>query len=134
MKNSEPFSTVRIYDRLNQMEAFDGKISILKPQGLISIVFNEYLWVSCDNENVVLNPNKWGALTHWHPDGSDDLIQKLLDIANGELIFIENKHWLSLCKISILNRASFEVKNQRYMNKKYLLIYTGNSIIKRNSD
>jgi hypothetical protein len=91
MNNNERFNTARIYDRLKQMEAFEGKIAVPIPQELISITFNEYLWLLCDNENIVLNPNKWGALTHWHPDGDDDLINDLLDIANGELIFVENK-------------------------------------------
>jgi len=130
----------KVYDTLRANENIRDKLTINESHNLFdsfNIDFNEFLRLTVYVET--RDPNYYtvelnGGLTHWHHDDDEALLQDLAELANGEVIFIENMRLLSLSKIKAIEKEKFEKKKARYFAKKCLRIYTGNSIIKRNNE
>lgn len=103
----------------------------------IKIRFNEYLELAGDDSLLYLN----GELNHFHFEDADEFIDFILNIANGETIFIENRNFFSPSRLKgiilqpwnlkMTARNKYENKKWKYLSKKWLRIYTGNEIIKR---
>jgi hypothetical protein len=114
------------YEKLKANPNIGEKITLLSKDS-IKVVFHEYLQAYADDEDMIINES-W----HWHPDGIDDTIEYVTDIANGDTIFVDNRHsWFGL---RMMNKKTFEKKKSKYLSKKNLLIYTGNEIIKRDGE
>ena len=71
---------------------------------------------------------------------AEDLIEQLTEIADGNVVFIEN-----ICRFHMrrlffgsapkrVTRERFEKKKARYFSERYLRIYTGNEIIKKDGE
>lgn len=126
-----------VVETLNNHENIKGKLSFDEANDFFIIDFNEYLqlWV-CDDA-IVLN----NGLTHWHPDDNEDIIQDMTAIANGDIVFIERRGFFTrprkwgirICNnaVIILEKEMFEKRKEKYMAKKHLRIYSGDSIIKQ---
>ena len=79
------------------------------------------------------------GLTHWHPGDDEDIVQEVIDIANGNFVFLESRGFFTrprkygrICNsaIKIMDKEKFEKKKEKYFTKKHLRIYAGNEIIK----
>jgi len=130
---------LHIYETLKGNKNFNGKIELDNDKYGITVEFNEFLHIYADDDTVVFSQNKFGA--HMHPSfGYDDLEKWLTDVAEGKIIFVEDKRILSPRRmifflqpwnLRIIEREKFERKKDKYLSKSYLRIYTGNEIIKR---
>lgn len=112
------------------------KINEQLNNSIIDIDFNEYLWIHGATDILYVNADAY----HFHFDNNIAAIKKwLLDIANGEIIFLENTSKFSLkmfslfqpWRLKIISRGEFENKKDKLLVKKHLRIYTGNEIIER---
>lgn len=120
-----------IYEQLNQYKKFNWVVKL--SDEVINIVFHEYLSLSLyhyeyrDEWTCVINNNT----THWHTHG-DDLINDLIDIAQGNIVFIEQRNWLRRFlanPIQMVKLDVFNIQKDKYLNKK-VRIYSGNCIFK----
>lgn len=126
----------KIYEILRNNQNLSGKLKVDEANGCIDINFNEYLHLSIlvpppnhrPEYTITLNDD----LTHWHDD-EEDFLESLTEIANGSIIFIENRCRFSFNKIKIMEKEKFEKKKERYFSRRHLRIYTGNSIMKRDN-
>ena len=130
------------YEKLKENPNIGTKITMIS-YDFIEIIFHEYLEIKGDDDILVINDSKWGELTHWHPNGADDMFEILTDIANGDTIFIENKCWfhprrlffiVQPWNLKTMDKETFRKKESKLLSKRYLRIYTGNEIIKRNGE
>ncbi len=94
--------------------------------------FNKYLYFMGDSSLIDNN------LTHIHFNSDEEFKRFILDVANGNIIFIENTCWFSIKRFSpfqpwnlkMINKNRFEKKKSKLLKNKWLRIYTGNEIIK----
>lgn len=131
-----------IYEVLKRNENIGDKIKISDTKDSIEIEFNEYLWIHGSGDIMYLNND----LNHYHFDDVDfeDFGQWLTDIANGDIVFIEDKSRFSLkmlkgiillpWNLQTISKQKYEKNKQKYLSKKNLRIYTGNAIIKREGE
>ena len=126
-----------VYDELSKIEFLRDKLNLHESQDFISIDFHEYLHLDITDDYIVLNK----GLTHWHGD-DEVIIQDVTEIASGDYVYIERRgfftrprKWGSICDnaLRILEKEKFEKRKEKYLSKKHLRIYTGNSIIKRSA-
>lgn len=128
---------VQLCESLKQNESIKNKLVIDESEKFIEIKFNEYLTLSGDNHQINMNNN----YNHFHFRDNNHFKYFILSIANGETIFIENRKTFSLkwlkgiilqpWNLKMMNRNKYENKKWKYLSKKWLRIYTGNEIIKR---
>ena len=125
-----------VRETLRNNENIGDRIRIDDARTYVEIEFHEYLHISADEDRVMIN---FDDNAHWHPGGTEDLIEQLTEIANGNVVFVEN-----MCRFhprrlffgsapKRMTRAEFEKKKAKYLCKKYLRIYTGNEIVKRSA-
>jgi hypothetical protein len=125
-----------VFDELSKMENLIGKLKINETQDVISVDFHEYLHLDISDDYILLNE----GLTHWHPDDEEDIIQDIIDIAKGNVVYLESRGFFTrprkygrICDgaLKILDKEKFEKKKEKFLTKKHLRIYSGNEIIKR---
>lgn len=126
-----------IFHELSKVETLKGKLHLSESNDALEIKFHEYMRIDIWSDYVLLNK----GLTHWHGD-DDDIIEDTKDIVAGNIIFVERRCRLTqLCKlgfhlcdntlIACMKKERFDKKGKKYLTKKRLRIYSGNTIIKR---
>jgi hypothetical protein len=124
-----------IYDELRNIENLRDKLKINETHDVIRIDFHEYFHLNISGDCIWLNE----GVTHWHPSDDAEIIQDVLNIANGNDVYLESIDFFTrtskygrIChnELRILDKEKFEKKKENYLAKKHLRIYTVNEIIK----
>ena len=125
----------RLYEKLKNDEFFKDKLKIDETNDCLTITFNQYLYLdyfegsykSASDEGLILFR---GDLTHWHIQDDGEALEIVSDFTNGDVICIETKSFFLTPRIVFMKKEKFEKEKERYMKRKFVLIYTGNAIIK----
>jgi len=128
----------KLFNELKSVNELKGKISLLD-KDCIELNFNEFLsMLASDEKQEIYYGKGQKRYTHCHIVDYDELKDFILNIANGNIIFVEDKRIISLKMFSLLqpwniktiSLKKFNNKKDRLMKKKHLRIYSGNKIYK----
>lgn len=139
----------RIYEKLKNNDNFKDKLKFNKSKNCLTIVLHEYLsldyfegnYTSAIDEGLInlkrtedddISNHLPPFAAHWHITDDEEALEVVNNFTNGNMIYIEDVRRFSFFPIRVMRKDKFEKKKGRYMTKKYLRIYSGNSIIKRN--
>lgn len=112
---------------------FNPNLYIESIDKMLVIGPNEYLTLYAAKANEMLNINNSG--THWHME-TEKMAEFIIDILKGNSIVIEIRSVLvKVINIpsdyKIISKEKYEKIKYRYIGKKRVRIYSGNSIIQR---
>lgn len=112
---------------------FDPNLYIESIDKMLVIGLNEYLTLYAAEANEMLNINNSG--THWHME-TEKMAEFIIDILKGNSIVIETRSiFVKVINIpsdyKIISKEKYEKIKHRYIGKKRVRIYSGNSIIQR---
>ena len=139
----------RVYERLKNNDNFKDKLNFNEIENCLTIVLHDYLSLdyfegnytsACDEGLINLKRTEGDEVskrltpfvTHWHITDDDEALEVINELANGNEIFIDDVRGFKFFKLRVMSKEKFEKKKEKYMAKKYLRIYSGKSIIKRN--
>jgi len=113
------------YDPTLNIESIDDDMLIINP--------NEYLTLYAAEANDMLELN--GSGVHWHME-TEEMARFIIDILKGNSIVIETRSiFVKVIDIpsryKVLSKEEYEKIKHRYVGKKRVRIYSGNSIIQR---
>lgn len=112
---------------------FDPNLYIESIDKMLVIGLNEYLTLYAAEANEMLNINNSG--THWHME-TEKMAEFIINILKGNSIVIETRSiFVKVINIpsdyKIISKEKYEKIKHRYIGKKRVRIYSGNSIIQR---
>lgn len=101
--------------------------------GLLIISPNEYLTLFAAEANEMLGLN--GSGIHWHME-TEEMAEFIIDMLKGNSIVIEIRSiFVKVISVpshyKILSKEKYEKIKHRYIGKKRVRIYSGNSVIQR---
>ena len=133
----------RIYEKLKGNKNFKDKLIFDEIKNCLTITFHEYLrleyfegnYTACYDEGLInFYYGSFNNAGHQHIQDDEEALETVIGFSNGNEIFIEDTSRFSLVKLRVLEKKNFEKKKEKYMAKKSLRIYSGNSIIKRSAE
>lgn len=130
----------RIYEKLKDDDFFKDRLDFDETRNCLTVVFHEYLrleyfeanYTSASDEGIIYFSHAiFNNTGHQHVYADEEVLETLSDLAKGSEVFLVDTSKHSLAKVKVMTREGFAQKKDRYLAKKSLRIYSGNSIIKR---